>query len=128
MDSWKLNFDGSCSKTLGSGAGVILEGPTGRRETYHQFLGKGLTCNQSEYAALITGMEIARKKNITRITALGDSKLICEQVSGNWEVKSTNLIPYFEAVNNLKVGFEFFEIVHIPREENHSANLAARIS
>jgi len=83
MKPWKLNFDGSCSKQEGSRARVILENLDGVKETYHRDLGKGLTNNQSEYAALVTGLEIAKEKKIHHVQIRGDSKLICNQVLEN---------------------------------------------
>lgn len=74
-EEWKLYFDGSCSKESGSGAGVILEDSTGKHDKYHKDLGQDLTYNQSEYAALITCLEIGKKKGITHLTISGDSQL-----------------------------------------------------
>lgn len=91
MKPWKLNFDVSYSKRLGSGAEIILESPEGVKETYHKDLEKGLTCNQLEYAALVTGLEIAQRRNVQHVQVLGDWKLICNQVNGNWEVKLERL-------------------------------------
>jgi len=128
MKPWKLHFDGSCSKQLGSGAGVIIESPEGVKEVYHRDLRKGLTCNQSEYVALVTGLEIAKERNIQHILVKGDSKLICNQVSGNWEVKSEKLRPFYQAVKELSREFKTVKISHIPREENYEADAAAKKS
>lgn len=121
-NEWKLYFDGSCSKDTGSGAGIVLEDKTGIRDRYHKDLGKNLTCNQSEYAALITGLEIARGKGITHLSVAGDSQLVCKQVSGDWQVKSEKLVPYHQVVENLKSQFESVSITHIPRDQNREAD------
>lgn len=121
-EEWKLYFDGSCSKESGSGAGVILEDSAGKQDKYHKDLGRDLTCNQSEYAALITGLEIAKGKGITRLTVSGDSQLVCKQVAGDWQVKSGNLIPYHQTVETLKSQFESVNISHIPRSQNTMAD------
>lgn len=121
-DEWKLYFDGSCSKESGSSAGVVLEDSTGKRDKYHKDLGRHLTCNQSEYAALITGLEIAKGKGITHLSVAGDSQLVCKQVAGDWRVKSKNLLPYHQTVETLKSQFERISIAHIPRGQNTDAN------
>jgi len=77
MHTWKLNFDGSSSKATGSGTEVVLESPSRAKEVFHQDLGKKLTCNESEYAALITGLEIAKSKKIRKLQVRSDSKLVC---------------------------------------------------
>jgi len=56
---WKLFFDGSCSKAIGSGVGTIIEDSIGKRECYFKDLGFNLMSNKSEYAALIARLEIA---------------------------------------------------------------------
>ena len=97
-EEWKLYFDGSCSKESSFGAGVILEGSAGKQDIYHKDLGRDLTCNQTEYAALITGLEIAKGKGITRLTVSGEPQLVCKQVAGDWQVKSGNLFPYHQTI------------------------------
>jgi ribonuclease HI len=82
-NKWKLFFDGSCSRAIGSGAGIVLEDPIGKREFYFKDLGFNLTCNKSKYVALIAGLEIARGKQIMSLEVLGDSKLTCKQVAGD---------------------------------------------
>jgi ribonuclease HI len=100
-NKWKLFFDGSCSRTIGSGAGIVLEDPVGKRECYFKDLGFNLTCNELEYVALIAGLEIARGKQVTSIKVLGESKLICKQVEGDWEVKSERLYSYHQVAKSL---------------------------
>lgn len=82
-NEWKLYFDGLCSKRSGSGARVISEDEAGKRDRYHKDLGNDLTCNQSEYVALIVGLKIAKEKGVTRIAIAGDSQLVCKQVVGD---------------------------------------------
>jgi ribonuclease HI len=127
-DEWKLYFDGFCSKELGSGARLVLEDSTGKRDKYHKDLGRDLTCNQSEYAALFTRLEIAKGKGITRLSVAGDSQLVCKQVVGDWRVKSKNLLPYHQTIETLKSQFECVIIAHIPRGQNTDAIIQAQDS
>lgn len=105
---------------------MILENPDGEKETYHHDLGKRLTCNQPEYADLVTSLEIAKEKNVHHIQIKGDSKLICIQISGNWEVKFEKPLPFYQDVKVLTREFKIVEIIHIPREQNYEANVAAK--
>ena len=100
-DTWELYFDGSCSQTRGYAAGVVFKNPTREQASYHQKLGCGLTCNHAKYSALITGLEIAKGKEITAIQINGDSKLVCNQVVGLWEVKSDKLLPLHQTAVDL---------------------------
>lgn len=106
---------------------MVLEDGIGNRNRYHKDLGNNLTCNQSEYAALITGLEIARGKGATRIAIAGDSQLVCKQVAGDWQVKSENLIPYHQTVETLKTQFKSVSIKHIPRKENTEADELSKV-
>jgi ribonuclease HI len=124
---WKLYFDGSNSQDRNSTAGVVLESPTGEKDKYHRDLRKSLSCNQSEYSALITGQEIARGKQISKVTIVGDSKLVCKQVSGNWQVKSESLKPFYRDVAELAKHFESVKIKHIPRDQNIEANRLSKM-
>jgi ribonuclease HI len=125
---WKLFFDGSCSKTSRLGAGIVIENPTGQQESYFKDLRLELICNQSEYAALITGLEIARGQQIEHLKVLGDSKLVCKQVTGDWEVKSDRLAPYHEKAVDITKSFKKLQINHIPREQNYLANDLSRLA
>jgi len=79
---------------------VILENPSGVKETFHRDLRKGLTCNQFEYVALVMALEMAKEKNISHLQVRGDSKLVCNQIAGNWEVKSEKLQLFYLAAKN----------------------------
>jgi ribonuclease HI len=68
---WKMYFDGSCSKEAGA-AGIVLENSQGKQEKYNKNLGNNLTYNQSEYATLITSLEIAKGKTIFHLSIKGN--------------------------------------------------------
>jgi ribonuclease HI len=126
-NKWKLFFDGSCSRTIGSGAGIVLEDPIGKKECYFKDLGFNLTCNELEYAALIAGLEKVRGKQIMSLEVLGDSKLICKQVAGDWEVKYERLYPYHQVAISLAKQFAKLEIKHIPRIMNQQADSLSKL-
>lgn len=63
-DNWILNFDGSSSKVEGSGVGVVLRDSSGTVKSYHCRLKNLTTCNEAEYAALISGLKEAKELGI----------------------------------------------------------------
>ncbi|OEL30975.1 hypothetical protein BAE44_0008005 [Dichanthelium oligosanthes] len=79
-----LEFDGASKGNPGkSGAGAIIRRLDG---SVIAQLREGLgiaTNNAAEYRALILGLKYAAKKGFKYIRAQGDSKLVCNQVSGN---------------------------------------------
>ena len=59
------------------------------------------------------------------INVFVDSKLITEQVRGNYRVSSNHLKPLFNEVKNLKSKFDKFKISHVLRHLNTHADRLA---
>jgi ribonuclease HI len=125
-DSWTLYFDGSCSQDREAGVGVVLKDSQGQKNCYYKVLDKDLTCNQAEYATLVTSLEIAKGKGVTHLDIKGDSKLIYNQVVGDWKVKADNLKALHHTVEELRSQFVFTSIQHTPRRENVEADKMSR--
>ena len=84
-----LYFDGASRSNPGpaSYGGVIYENGV-ERYTYKKYIGS-TTNNVAEYKALLNGLLLAKEKSITRLAVYGDSKLVIEQVTGNWKSKKS---------------------------------------
>ncbi|GKB68983.1 reverse transcriptase domain-containing protein [Tanacetum coccineum] len=78
---WTLFTDGAFS-SKGSGAGLVLIGPSGIEHTYALRLTFGSTNNEAEYEALLAGLRIAKGMNIQKLEAKVDSKLVASQING----------------------------------------------
>jgi len=124
---WVLSVDGS-SNQLGSGAGVILEGPNGVLiEQSVRFAFKASN-NQAEYEALIVGILLAKEMGAKVLMAKSDSLLVTGQVTGKFQAKDPQMAAYLEYVQELKRSFVLFEVVHMPREQNARADLLAKLA
>ena len=55
-----------------------------------------------------------------------DSKLVVEQVIGNWRVKDANLQQLHRNATQLSQAFRTFSISHVPREENFRADTLSK--
>ncbi|RDX72675.1 hypothetical protein CR513_47801, partial [Mucuna pruriens] len=69
---------------MGSGAGVILEGPNGgliEQSLHFKFKANN---NQVEYEALLPGMRLAKELEAKTLTTKSDSKLVTGQVNGEY--------------------------------------------
>ncbi|XP_051140140.1 uncharacterized protein LOC127257718 [Andrographis paniculata] len=120
---WKMFFDGSRSKGK-SGAGVILEGPRGRKINL-QLQMEDMTHNSTEYEALILGLEALIAKGVQSVLIYGDSQLVINQVLKRYACNFPHLRRYRDVVLHLlyRTGEVVFE--HVPRTENQLAdNLA----
>lgn len=80
------------------------------------------TNNYAEYSGVIAGLKLALEHDPNeRYVVQLDSKLVVEQLSGNWRVKSKDLMPLVSEANKiasqLQVVFQW-----IPREQNFRAD------
>lgn len=89
------------------------------------YLGDSLTNNWAEYEALrlailhIVDLHLSREP----ITALLDSKLVVEQVMGNWKIKEPSLREQHARIKELLRAHSItLTCRHIPREKNKRAD------
>ena len=63
------------------------------------------TCsnNVAEYEAIIIGLELAIEMHIDQLEVFGDSKLIIQQINGQYEVRNAKLLPLYQRTKNLMV-------------------------
>ena len=119
-----LYFDGASRSNPGpaSYGGVIYENGV-ERYTYKKYIGT-TTNNVAEYKALLNGLLLAKEKGITRLEVYGDSKLVIEQVTGNWKVKSRLLIPIHREICAVLINNPFEQITfqHVYRKNNKRAD------
>ena len=82
------------------------------------------TCsnNVAEYNALLIEMQIADEIGVKNLKAYGDSKLIVNQVRGEYEVRYKDLVPYNNATIYIAERFRNFYIDHVPRQQNAHAD------
>ena len=108
-----------------SGAGaVILEGGAVRSEI-KKFLGEHQTNNWAEYEAVFLALTEAKRLGYAGrpIEARLDSKLVAEQLAGNWKVKEPTLKPQWSKVRELMAeSFQNIKFVYVPREDNAEAD------
>ena len=84
--------------------------------------GRG-TSNQAEYYGLMMALRLAAEFEVTHLKVRLDSKLVVEQVLGNWRVKQPALLPLRDRARELAaMYFEEVRIGLVPREENTEAD------
>ncbi|GJT41533.1 reverse transcriptase domain-containing protein [Tanacetum coccineum] len=92
-EAWTLYTDGAAS-SKGSGAGLVLTGPSGAEYAYALRLTFASTNNEAEYEALLAGLRIARMMNVLWIEVKVDSKLVASQINGIYEASNDSMIKY----------------------------------
>src|SRR4051812_37993624 len=123
---WRMHFYGSKMRT-GLGAGVVLTSPKGDSLKYVLQIRFAASNNVAEYEALVHGLRLAKELGIRRILCYGDSDLVVQQSSGDWDAKDANMASYRFLVQQLSGYFEGCEFLHVPRNDNNQADTLARI-
>jgi ribonuclease HI len=117
---------GSRGNPGNAGIGVMAKKDGAELFTISEFLGIA-TNNFAEYTAVIRALEVCGEKHLQK-ESIGfylDSKLVVEQVQGNWKVKEVTLMPLVAHVRELARHFEKITYTHIPREKNKEADALA---
>jgi len=83
--------------------------------------------NVTEYNALLIGLQLAQQMGVQYLKAYGDSKLIVNQIKGQYEVRHEDLIPYHHAVIQLANTFDGFYISHMSRLQNKKVEALAAL-
>jgi len=89
------------------------------------------TNNVAEYTAVVKALEYIIKRFFRKaphkVEIVADSRLVVEQLSGRFKIKSPNLLPLFDKIKALEieVGTVFYRAV--PREENFIADRLANL-
>ncbi len=83
------------------------------------------TNNFAEYMAFIFALTEALGMGERDAEVFSDSKLLCEQLNGNFKVKNKNIYPLFVLAKNIISKFAKFSITHIEREKNADADKLA---
>lgn len=121
-----VRTDGSSYGNPGpAGAGVEILGPK------HLLACKPLgniTNNKAEYEAVILALQLLEKYEMEKRPILieTDSLLVVKQISGDYQVKNKDIKPLYNKLKLLIAKFKQVDIKHIPREENHVADLLAK--
>nr|GEV70145.1 reverse transcriptase domain-containing protein [Tanacetum cinerariifolium] len=120
--------EGEKEDPKGSGAGLVLIGPSGIEYTYALRLTFPSTNNEAKYESLLVGLRIARQMNISNIEVKVDFKLVASQINGSYEASKDSMIKYLAKAKEYASGFKSFLIENIPRNMNQKADVLSKLS
>ena len=126
---WQLFFDGA-SRTgsrgnIIAGVGIVLVSPQNYVIPRAFSLIEPYSNNVAN--ALLIGMQIADEIDVKNLKAYSDSKLIVNQVRGEYEVRHKDLVPCHNAIIHMAEKFRNFYIDHVPRRQNAHADALASL-
>ena len=107
--------------------GVVFR-PKGGPEAaeHHEAIGRA-TNNVAEYRAVVAALEHCSRWGVRRVHLFMDSELIVRQLHGTYRVKSHDLLPLYQQLQQLIRDLREFRVQHVPRSENaHADHLANR--
>jgi ribonuclease HI len=118
-----VNFDGGSRGNPGPAAiAAVATDPSGKvLGERSERIGEA-TNNVAEYRAVLLGIELAKELGAGALELVGDSKLVVEQVRGNWKVKQEHLRPLHEEVTKALGSHGNWSIRHVRREKNERAD------
>jgi len=111
---------------LAAAGAVILQGDEVKAEI-REFLGVQ-TNNYAEYEAVIRALTTAHELGLHTkpIAVYMDSKLVAEQLSGNWKIKTPSIKDQYDRVQRILAnGFTEVTFHYVPRAENAYADRLA---
>lgn len=87
------------------------------------------TNNVAEYTAVLQALKYAQSlKNIEEVAVFADSKLVAQQLSGNFKIKAKHLKPIIEKIKILSLEMGGATFTHVPREQNVQADRLANLA
>jgi ribonuclease HI len=86
------------------------------------------TNNVAEYQAVLRAVEFAVKWKTRKLRLNLDSELVARQLTGQYRVKSPDLIPFYRQIVSLAHELEVFQVRHVRREKNTLADALANLA
>lgn len=120
--------DGGARGNPGPAAlGVVIKNESGKTLTaYGEYLG-AQTNNFAEYSAIISALKKAHGLGASEVECIADSKLVVEQLNGNWKVKEPTLQKLFVQAWNAMQRFKRVTLKHTMRAGNKEADAQVNI-
>src|SRR3954465_3760820 len=129
---WQMYFHGALRtiprRGLVAGVGIVLISPRDHVIPRAFSLIEPCTNNVAEYNALLIGLQFVHQLGVKNLQAYGDSDLIVNQLRGEYEVRSNDLIPYFNSALQMAEQFEGFYIGHVLCQDNIHADALAGLA
>lgn len=94
-----------------------------------RYIGK-TTNNVAEYTAVLAALKYIKKMKLkpSQVELFADSKLVAEQLSGNYKVKAKHLKPIIEQIKILSVELGGVAYAHVRRFQNTIADKLANLA
>jgi len=128
-DKYLLQFDGCSKGNPGiSGSGAVIYKNDIEIASVTQFAGTYATNNHAEYLGMIIGLERAVECGIRDIAVQGDSLLVVSQMTGDYKVRSPEMMVLFSRAKKIEKMFDSISYSHVFRDDNKRADELSNIA
>ncbi|XP_050253830.1 uncharacterized protein LOC126699902 [Quercus robur] len=120
-------MDGA-SSAKGAGARVVIITPKGILLEHSFRLGFNASNNEAEYEALLAGLRAISWLEARDVEIYSDSRLIVNQVQGNFEARDPRMKAYLDLVRQVMDGFCTVKVIQVARAQNRHADSLATLA
>ena len=120
-------MDGA-SRQTGVGIGFQLRSSNGERIEQAIRLGFNASNNESEYEALLSGIELAAVVSADKLLIQSDSQLVVGQVNEEFESRDPRISKYVPQVKLRLGSFSVWKLEHVPQDCNDKAYALAAVA
>ena len=116
-------MDSQCRRgilAIRAGIGLQLQSPTRDRIEQAIRLGFSVSNNESEYEAILAGIELATALSADKLLIQSDSQLVVGQVNAEYESKDPRMAKYVALVKQRLAGFSTWKLEHVSKDSNES--------
>ena len=104
---------------------MVIQTPEGDKIECMIRLDFPTTNNETEYEALVAGLDLARVAGAENMIMHCDSQVITSQINGDYECRNERMKKYLEEVKSRISGLKI-KFIQIPREENECVDHLAK--
>ena len=107
---WKVFVDGALS-AMGTGVGIVIITLEGILLEHSFRLGFRASNNEAEYEALLAVLKMVLGMGAQDIEAYSDSRLVVNQVQGNFEACDSRMKEYLQVVKRVMGKFSMTKVI-----------------
>ena len=86
------------------------------------------TNNEAEYEGILTGLRLEKALGMKNLLVQSDSKLVVEQIKGEYETKEERMQKYLRLTRHLTHKFDKVEFVQVPGNQNVPADEISKLA
>ena len=122
-----IQTDGSLTQKRG-GVKVVITAPNREILKYGVQLKFPATNNEAEYEGILTGLRLEKTLGVKNLLVQSDSKLVIEQIKGEYEAKEERMQKYLRLTRHLTHEFDKVEFVQVLRNQNMVADEISKLA